>query len=111
MIKCKKLREAMPFELSTSEYDNTKAYTMLDEYVMVEHGCLFDQIKNELPWPGTHKNVYYWVELVNGFVVGWNENPARGWSFPVLKNPYHTTMLIEDWEKLEKYYKEKYKNG
>jgi hypothetical protein len=38
-------------------------------------------------WPGKHKHVYYWVELENGYAVGWNENPAKGWSFPYLKLP------------------------
>lgn len=36
------------------------------------------------PWPGTHKNVHIWYLLVTGVQVGWNENPATGWSFPVL---------------------------
>lgn len=36
-------------------------------------------------WPGTHKNVHSWVELENGYAVGWNENPARGYSFPSIK--------------------------
>lgn len=36
-------------------------------------------------WPGTHKNVCWWVILEDGTAVGWNENPSRGWSFPSLK--------------------------
>jgi len=36
-------------------------------------------------WPGSHKNVLTWMALENGYAVGWNENPAIGWSFPSLK--------------------------
>ena len=100
----------MPTELNTREYDDTKAYKMLDRYVLDDHGCPMEPIENELCWPGSHKNVYFWVELDNGFAVGWNENPSRGWSFPVVKNPYHPAMGIEEWEKLVTYNKEKYKN-
>lgn len=34
-------------------------------------------------WPGKHKNVFTWWKLANGKCVGWNENPGKGWSFPV----------------------------
>jgi hypothetical protein len=34
-------------------------------------------------WPGPHRWVMSWVKLANGKAVGWNENPGRGWSFPV----------------------------
>lgn len=36
-------------------------------------------------WIGKHKNVHYWVELKNGYAVGFNENPAIGWGFPIVK--------------------------
>jgi hypothetical protein len=36
-------------------------------------------------WVGTHKNVHFWVLLENGYAVGWNESPSRGWSFPMVK--------------------------
>ena len=36
-------------------------------------------------WPGTHEYVMNWCVLVNGKVVGFNENPAVGWAFPVIK--------------------------
>jgi hypothetical protein len=106
----KKLKEAMPKEFSEGgEYDDTKAFGMIDEFVLYEHGCMFDQIENELKWPGKQKNVHFWVELANGFIVGWNENPSRGWSFPVMKNPYHPKITMEEWGNLVAYYKEKYK--
>lgn len=34
-------------------------------------------------WPGREKNVNVWWLLRNGIAVGWNENPSRGWSFPI----------------------------
>ncbi len=36
-------------------------------------------------WPGTHRNVLNWVKLDNGYAVGWNENPGRGRSFPIIR--------------------------
>lgn len=37
------------------------------------------------PWPDRHRNVNLWVVLDNGRAVGWNENPSRGYSFPVAR--------------------------
>lgn len=107
----KKLREVMPKGLSIvgGEYEKTRAFTMLDEIVLAEHGNMFDQLKKDLLWPGTQKNVHFWVELGNGFAVGWNENPTRGWSFPVIKNTIHHSMTEDYWNMVVKYYKEKYK--
>jgi hypothetical protein len=79
--KEKTLRDVMPNELT--EWPDVRAYKMLDVKVEAEHGHPFDD--DGVPWIGTHKNVFYWVELENGYAVGWNENPARGWSFPVVK--------------------------
>lgn len=36
-------------------------------------------------WPGKHKNVMYWYLLEGGICIGHNENPAIGWSFPIIK--------------------------
>lgn len=38
------------------------------------------------PFPSVkYKNVHKWWIVDGGrLVVGWNENPSRGWSFPVL---------------------------
>jgi len=36
-------------------------------------------------WPGKQKHVTEWYELEGGYAVGWNENPALGWTFPVIK--------------------------
>jgi len=79
----KTLQDVMPHELVTCEYDDTRAYKMKDIKVVAEHGDPMDD--DMVGWIGTHKHVFYWVELENGYAVGWNENPARGWSFPVVK--------------------------
>ena len=44
--------------------------------------------KREDAWPGKEKYVNVWWELENGYAVGWTENPARGWSFPLIKFKY-----------------------
>jgi hypothetical protein len=84
MNDIKTLKEIMPEELVARDCDKTRAYKMKDVIVVKEHCTLIDQDEYKF-WPGTHKNVYSWVELENGYAVGWNENPARGWSFPVIK--------------------------
>ena len=84
-MKEQTLKDVMPYELTTNEYDDTKAFTMIDVKVIAEHGHPLDN--DGIGWIGTHKNVYYWVELENGYAVGWNENPGIGWSFPVKKVP------------------------
>lgn len=64
-----------------SELDvHDKAYKFKDLKVIKEF--FGDTFK---PWPGTHKNVHYWILLENGIAVGLNENPARGLSFPFIK--------------------------
>jgi len=80
----KTLADAMPHEFVGCEYDDTKAYKMKDVEVVEQHCGLWDQ-DDYMPWPGKHKNVHFWVELENGYAVGFNENPARGWSFPVMR--------------------------
>ena len=78
------LKDVMPSEFVNGSYHDTRAYKMRDAIVTVEHCGLWEQDEYK-PWPGTHKNVYFWAELESGHAVGWNENPARGWSFPVIK--------------------------
>lgn len=74
------LKDVMPYEF-VQQFDDTRAYKMKDVKVVKEHSSATDNIA----WPGTHKNVYYWAELANGYAVAFNENPAIGWSFPVKK--------------------------
>ncbi len=75
----KTLKDVMPQELFNGSYHDTPAFKMIDVEVVAEY-------HNTKKWPGTHKNVYFWVELKNGKSVGWNENPSTGWSFPVVKS-------------------------
>lgn len=55
----------------------SNAAKLLDRTVVAVHDGRIN------PWPGIHKNVVIWWELDNGKAVGFNENPATGWSFPV----------------------------
>ncbi len=75
----KKLHEYLPIEFLQGEFNDTKAYGFKDVEVVREVDSRVE------PWPSTHKNVLYWYELTNGYLVGFNENPARGWSFPICK--------------------------
>ena len=75
-----KLRDALPREFFQS-YMDTRAARMLDVEIEQEYGLGDDQTWKR--WPGKDKNVMTWWKLVDGRSVGWNENPGRGWSFPV----------------------------
>lgn len=83
----KKLRDVLPYEAVRGEYDGERFQRYLDVEVVEEvhmHGADMPRWR---PWPGQHKNVLNWWKLANGYAVGWNENMARGWSFPVVKLP------------------------
>ena len=71
------LAQVLPSEFSSGEFNNTKAYKYKDEAVLA--------IAEDHPWPGREKNVKFWVVLFNGRAVGFNENPSKGWSFPVIR--------------------------
>ena len=73
----KLLRDVLPQEFFR-EFMDTPAAKLLDIPVLQENASFLTD------WPGNHKNVHYWWKLANGKNVGWNENPARGWSFPVV---------------------------
>ena len=79
----KTLREVLPLDYDDflMEYSDTEAAKYLDVEVVAEHGW---HQANHKPWEGKHKNVMLWWELVNGKKVGFNENPAIGWSFQVI---------------------------
>lgn len=77
-IQPKWLQDVLPKEFLWGEYDESPAMKHRHALVTVKHD-------SGAGWPGTHKNVCVWYELANGYAVGWNENPARGWSFPVVK--------------------------
>lgn len=74
------LRDVLPGEFF-QEFTNTRAATMLDIEVDQEYGLGDDDLRAS--WPGPEKNVMTWWRLTDGRCVGWNENPSRGWSFPV----------------------------
>lgn len=76
------LAEVMPSDLTL--YVDDRAYKFKDIEVVKTY-CSATDYSNFKRWPGVHKNVYFWVELANGYAVGWNESPSRGWSFPVKK--------------------------
>lgn len=73
----KTLGQAAPQEF-LREFQDTPAYKLRGVKVVSEHEGFKER------WPGKHRNVRVWWTLENGKRVGWNENPARGWSFPVL---------------------------
>jgi hypothetical protein len=82
-----KLRDWVPREFF-GEFDDTKAAKYLDVDVVEQYGLSI--VKGEIqrkdkPWPGKHRYVWNWVILANGYAVGWNENPNKGWSFPVIR--------------------------
>ena len=74
-----KLFEFLPSEFLSGEFDNSKAFKFKDKIVIQQ----FDSFKK--PWIGNEKNVHYWCILENGYAVGHNESPSRGWSFPIKK--------------------------
>lgn len=74
----KTLLECLPAEFRSSEYNQSRAYRLRDALVVASHD---NRVK---PWPGPHKNVFVWYVLNNGKAVAWNENPSKGWSFPVI---------------------------
>lgn len=66
--------------------DGDKAYQFKDEEIVQEWcNCRGQDDKPYKKWPGKQKNVFYWLELANGYAVGWNENISHGLTFPVLK--------------------------
>lgn len=75
-----KLRDVLPREFF-AEFSNTRAAKLLDNEVAECHSMVEPGAYQR--WPGREKNVFSWWKLVDGRCVGWNENPVRGWSFPV----------------------------
>ncbi len=75
------LADHLPEEFLDGSYTFTEAYKYRDVRVLKIYS-LSDEATWRT-WPGPHKNVSFWVVLDNGKAVGWNENPGRGWSFPV----------------------------
>jgi len=80
----KTLREELPSEAMGCEYTGDRFRAFADVEVVKSYGAPGEPLKR---WPGKHRNVVCWYELANGYAVGWNENPGRGWSFPVVALP------------------------
>jgi len=76
-----RLRDVLPAEFMHGEYVNTKAYDLRDYLVVAK----IDGTESGQGWPGKHAHVMHWYVLASGHIVGFNENPARGWSFPVMR--------------------------
>lgn len=85
----KTLRDFLPAEFMNGTYEKSQAMKYADVEVIArfEYSIVDDSLSTFKPWPGKHKNVYSWCSLANGKSVGWNENPSKGWSFPVMKTP------------------------
>lgn len=65
------------------EYHDTKAAKLLDRTVLKSWSLGGISASDEKEWK-PEKNVMNWCMLEDGHSVGWNENPSRGWSFPVI---------------------------
>jgi hypothetical protein len=79
-MKSLTLRDVLPKEALGAEYDAAKFIKYLDTKVIRTYA---PNSYSNTYWPGTHKNVTKWWVLENNIAVGWNENPATGWSFPI----------------------------
>ena len=77
----------MPDVFCDIKHNRKKAYKFKDVLVLREHSLFWEQ-DNFVKWPGYHKYVFFWVELENGYIVGFNENPNNGWSFPIMENNF-----------------------
>lgn len=76
-----KLREWLPQEALGGEYVNDRHMKFLDHEIIAEYTIA--QNKMFKSWPGHEKNVLHWCIIKTGQCIGWNENPSKGWSFPV----------------------------
>jgi len=74
----KKVEDCFPRE---AFHDWPALDAVRDKQVVAEHSL---RDANWERWPGKQKNVMYWIEIEGGKAIGWNENDARGWSFPIM---------------------------
>lgn len=81
----RKVRDWLPGDIKRlqCEYHDTRMWELLDREVLRTHQTWRDGHG----WPGKHRNVPSWVEIEGGLAIGFNENPSRGWAFPVIKWP------------------------
>ena len=72
-------------DLRNGEWDDMPVAKLFNVPVVREYHSVVNSFgKPVRRWPGPQKNVFVWVELANGKAVGWNENPSKGWTFPVI---------------------------
>ncbi len=84
------LKQVLPKQFAEGRYADAPAYAMRDVKVIARKlatgapcsshgaGALFET------WPGPHKHVRYWFVLENRKAVGFDEDPEKGWSFPII---------------------------
>lgn len=92
-FNARRLRGFLPREFFIGgKFAGTKAMEFTNNIITWRHDHNPNSHFHDLrEWPGPHRFVYMWVELDNGYAVGWNENPKKGWSFPVVKLKHRTT--------------------
>jgi hypothetical protein len=64
-----KLKDVLPHEFTTGEFDDAPALKLADEEVESRHDS------HEKRWPIPQKNVHFLVVLKNGRAVGFNKIP------------------------------------
>ena len=75
------LRDWLP-DSFFNEFEDSPVNKFLDVVILDDYGY---DAKPFSFHPFKHKCIFNWVKLENGYAVGWNENPAIGWSFPIVK--------------------------
>ncbi|MFQ5935578.1 MAG: hypothetical protein ACE5LB_04135 [Acidiferrobacterales bacterium] len=84
------LKQVLPTEFAEGRYADTPAYALRDMKVIARKlatgAPCSSPSKDGLfeAWPGLHEHVRYWFILENGKAVGFDEDPDKGWSFPVV---------------------------
>lgn len=77
-----KLIDWLPSEFQR-EYMDTPCARLLDYEVTVD--ASYDHLLY-FQCPISMKHIYHWCICTNGikkYAVAWNENPSKGWSFPI----------------------------
>ena len=77
-MTAKTLRDWIPMDGDV--HPKSRLYKLLDQPIVESYGW-----RDNVGWPGRERNVTAWVKLANGLAVGHNENPSRGWSFPIIR--------------------------
>lgn len=83
----KTVREWFGHNNASNLWETDKAFKHLDDEVIKEFSI---SSTHGLPWLswqefGKEKHVMHWCITKRGYAIGWNENPSRGYSYPVVK--------------------------